>query len=459
MGYAGRALRRIALSLRPRTPAESADAAGQPAAASSRRSGRSTFARDAVRVTALVGLLLAVMVVSFGAGVWAAPYVRAQVTVPATPPSEDGDHLAPFWQSWRLVQDHFAFKDNVDPQKMAYGAIRGMIDTLDDEGHTRFLSPAEVKLEDSNLHGKFEGIGAELTSRDGRPTIVAPIEGSPAERAGLRPGDVMVRVDGEDVADLTLSQIVSRVRGPRGTTVRLDVIHPGQTVITSVTIVRDEVSVPMVTWAIVPGTSVAHVRIAQFGHNVSSELRQALKDARAAGATSLIVDVRNNPGGLLDQAIGVTSEFQDGGVVLLQEDREGNRKSYPARRGGTALDLPMVVLANEGSASAAEIFAGAMQDNGRARVVGARTVGTGTVLSPYPLSDGSTLLLGTAQWLTPGGRAIRKEGIQPDVEVPLPADVDLLSPRVQRTSSPEAVRGSEDAQFLRALELLEAQRN
>lgn len=411
-----------------------------------------------LQLVVLTGLMLVVIAASFGAGVWAAPYVRAQVLPAPAPPADLDQQFAPFWQAWNLVEQHFVYRGAIDRQKMTYGAIQGMLSSLDDEGHTRFLSPAELKLEESNLKGQFEGIGAEVTTRNGRPTIVAPIEGSPADRAGLRAGDVVVRVDGADVSDLTLTELVSRIRGPKGSAVRLDVIHPGQSAVSQLAIVREEIKVQMVTWAMIPGTTVAHVRISQFGSRADSELRQALGEARGAGATGLVLDVRNNPGGLLDQAVAVASEFQDHGIVLWEEDREGRRKSFQVRRGGVAVDLPMVVLANEGSASAAEIFAGAMQDNGRAVVVGATTFGTGTVLSSFPLDDGSAVLLGTAQWLTPSGRAIRKQGIRPDVEVQLPTSVELLSPRAERSLSASEVRQSGDAQLLRGLELVQAGR-
>jgi carboxyl-terminal processing protease len=402
--------------------------------------------------------MLLVIALSFGAGVWAAPYVRAQVLPAPTPPADLNEQMAPFWQAWSLVEQHFAFKDNVDHQKMVYGAIQGMLSTLDDEGHTRFLSPDEVKLEQSNLQGRFEGIGAEVGTRNGRPTIVAPIEGSPAERAGIRSGDVIVRVDGQDVSGLTLTEIVSRIRGPKGSAVQLQVLHPGASVPTELAIVREQIQTQMVTWAMLPGTTVAHIRISQFGQQADAELKQAIAGARAAGATGLVVDIRNNPGGLLDQAVAVSSEFEDNGVVLLQEDRDGRRRSFPVRRGGVAIDLPMVVLTNEGSASASEIFAGAMQDDGRAVVVGAKTFGTGTVLTSFPLGDGSVVLLGTAQWLTPSGRAIRKQGIKPDVPVQLPANAEMLAPRAERTMTSGELQRSADAQLLRGLELVQAGR-
>jgi carboxyl-terminal processing protease len=187
-------------------------------------------------------------------------------------------------------------------------------------------------------------------------------------------------------------------------------------------------------------------------------LTAAIRDAEAAGATSLIVDVRNNPGGLLRQAVSVTSQFLTDGYVLQQEDADGNRQVFPVKEGGIATDIPLVVLINRGSASSSEIFAGALQDHGRAVVVGETTFGTGTVLQPFRLDDGSTLMLGTSQWLTANGRLIRKQGIQPDVEVELAIGTRLLSPGVVETLTAEELQQSEDAQLLKALELLEAKK-
>jgi carboxyl-terminal processing protease len=406
---------------------------------------------------ALGFLLVAVvfLAVAFGAGVAAAPAVRAQLAPAAPTPTGLDQQLQPLREAWGIVESRYVFKDKIDRDKMTYGAISGMLNTLDDEGHTRFLSPTELKSEESNLLGRFDGIGAEVTSRNGRITIVTPIDGSPAERAGIRPGDIIATIDGEAVGEATVTDVVNKIRGPRGTTVKLQVLHPGDTKLTDLSIVRDEIKVQMASWAMVPGTTVAHIKLSQFGQTVDAELRESVKAAKAAGATAIVVDVRNNPGGLLDQAIAVGSEFVDKGVLLQQEDRDGNRKSYEARPGGLALDLPMVVLTNEGSASASEIVAGAMQDSGRAKVVGATTFGTGTVLSSFELSDGSAMLLGTAQWLTPNGRVIRKQGIKPDVEVPMGLDVDLLVPRDEKTMTAEDFRKSPDVQLRRAVAQLD----
>ncbi len=206
----------------------------------------------------------------------------------------------------------------------------------------------------------------------------------------------------------------------------------------------------------IPGTDTALIRLSQFNANLEDNIKEAIAEAEEAGATRLILDVRNNPGGLLDQAIGVTSQFLKDGNVLMQEDAEGNREPYPVRKGGVAQDIPIAVLVNRGSASSSEIFAGAIQDHNRGVVVGETTFGTGTVLRPFDLDDGSLLLLGTSQWLTAKGRLIRKQGIEPDVIVELPAGADLIGPTDLEDLTVAELLDSEDKQLLKALELLDA---
>lgn len=362
-----------------------------------------------------------------------------------------------FWQAWDLIEQHFVYRDALDPQRLIYGAIRGLVDALGDEGHSRFLTPEEYRLEESSLRGAFEGIGAEVTIRDGRPTIVTPLEGSPAERAGLRPGDVILKVDGQDATHWTLTELVTRIRGERGTTVELTVLRPDQGQVLVLRIRREEIKIAAVSWAMVPGTALAHLRLSQFTANTVAELQGALREARAQGARGLILDLRNNPGGYLDQAIGTISQFVGQGIAVIQEDAQGRRQEYPVQPNGLATDLPLVVLVNEGTASAAEIVAGALQDHRRGPVIGERTFGTATVLSTFRLRDGSALLLGTAQWLTPSGRSLRRQGIQPDEVVPLGPNAEPLTPRQLRAMPATAVLAFGDAQFNRALERLQAQ--
>jgi carboxyl-terminal processing protease len=399
------------------------------------------------RLTSILGLVIAFMlgaIVSRGMDVYQA---RAEANRP---------DLVLFWKAWDVAQENFVYRNALDSQKMIYGAIRGMIDALGDDGHSRFLTPDEVKAERSALRGQFDGIGAEVNVRNGRPVVVAPLEDSPAERAGLLAGDTIMTVDGVDVTSYTLTELVTKVRGARGTPVTLTVLHPGDSASVDLTIVRDEVKSPSVTWALVPGTTVGHVRISRFGQGTGREVTDAITTAKAAGADRLVLDLRNNPGGLLSEAIASASQVLKEGDVLLEEDASGARRPYPVRKGGIALDLPVAVLINRGSASASEIFAGAVQDHKRGTVVGERSFGTGTVLTPFNLDDGSQLYLGTSQWLTPSGRVIRKAGIQPDVTLQLPNNVRAISPREERTMSVGTLLERNDAQLLKAVELLGA---
>jgi carboxyl-terminal processing protease len=361
-----------------------------------------------------------------------------------------------FWQAWEIVQDKFVDRGALIETELEYGAIRGMIEALGDEGHTAFMTPEEVVRQRTDISGKFTGIGAYVGVENGVPMIVAPFEGSPAEEAGVQAGDIIMEVDGADVTTWSISDVVDVIRGEEGTEVVLTVLRPEESDSLEISITRGEITVPAATWAMVPGTNVAMIRLSQFNANAHRQLKQVLREAMDGGAESLIVDVRNNPGGLLDQVIRVTSEFLSDGNVLQQEDAAGQRKPYAVKRGGIATEIPMVVLMNEGSASSSEIFAGAIQDHERGLTVGETTFGTGTVLEPFALDDGSGLLLGTSQWLTADGRLIRKQGIEPDVTVELSFGADLLFPRDLDEIGVEDLLQSEDTQLLKALELLDA---
>jgi len=404
---------------------------------------------------ALISLgLLILSSVAFGAGVafggsgllFEPPVVRAQ---------DSPDEFAVFWEVWNLAQDNFVDQEALDPQQLTYGAINGLIRALGDEGHTRFLTPEEVQRQRTDISGTFFGIGARVGLEEGLPVIVAPFDGSPADQAGIEAGDIIIEVDGTDVTGLSLGETVDMIRGERGTEVVLTVFRPDTGESLEIPIIRDEIKIPGATWSMIPGTNTALIRMSQFNANLEDNIKEVVAEAKAAGADHLVVDVRNNPGGLLDQAIGVTSQFLKDGDVLLQEDSDGNRQAFAVRSGGVATDIPLAVLINQGSASSAEIFAGAIQDHNRGIVVGETTFGTGTVLQPYDLQDGSALLLGTSQWLTPEGRLIRKQGIEPDVTVELPVGSDLITPTELEELTVSSLLSSEDEQLLKALELLD----
>jgi carboxyl-terminal processing protease len=414
-----------------------------------------------IKIT-LVVLVLAVLVFgAFGAGIalgsssWLVQAGEA-LPHPAAVAADGGPaEFDTFWQAWDIVHDRFIDRDALDETGLEYGAIRGMIEALGDEGHTVFMTPEELDRRQTDISGTFSGIGALLGIKDSLPVIVAPFDGSPADQAGVAAGDIIMEVDGQDVTAWSLSDIVDSIRGTEGTDVVLTVFRPEEGTSLELAITRGEITVPAATWAMLPGTDVALIRLSRFSANAEEELLAAIRGAEAAGAASLIVDVRNNPGGLLDQAVRVTSHFLKDGNVLQREDAQGHRKAYPVRPGGKATDIPMVVLINEGSASSAEIFAGAIQDHQRGLIVGETTFGTGTVLEPFVLDDGSGLLLGTSQWLTANGRLIRKQGIDPDVVVELPMGTEFLQPGELQDWTAAELLESEDAQALKALELLD----
>jgi carboxyl-terminal processing protease len=402
------------------------------------------------------GLVLVLMLATaaFAAGIYADRLLNPAATVPTTEPAGVTDQFQVFWQAWNLAERYYVDKTALDPKRMTYGAISGMLDSLGDVGHTRFLTPEDLKAEQEALAGKLQGIGIEVTIRNGLPTVVAPIDGSPAAEAGLRPGDVIVKVNGELTSKMSLSQVVSKIRGPAGTQVTITIVHRGSTEMIDKTITRANIQVPNVTWAMLPGRSVAVVRISQFGEGEADELNNALNGARTAGAKGLVLDLRNSPGGYVDQAVRSASQFMNSGVVYIERDRDGNQKPVSVRGRGIATDMPMVTLVNEGTASASEILAGALQDNGRSKIVGQRTFGTGTVLSLFQLKDGSAIYLGTSEWLTPKGKAIRNNGIEPDIEEPMASDASPLVPGAIKRMNWQQIQQSGDAQLLKALELL-----
>jgi carboxyl-terminal processing protease len=357
-------------------------------------------------------------------------------------------------EAWNTIERVYVDRAAVKPKQMTYGAISGMVDSLGDTDHSRFLTPEMVKQERNFTKGELEGIGAELRMKNNRVTIVTPFDNSPAQRAGLKPGDVILRVNGDDVSGLPLEQVVTRILGPSGTLVRLTVLQAATGRTVEVSIVRARIIIQSVTWHRLPGTAATHLRIATFSKGVAVDLREALTDMQRDGAGGLILDLRNNPGGLFDEAVSTASQFLPGGDVVLEKNATGKITAVPVESGGVALTLPMAVLINGGTASGAEIVAGALQDAHRAILVGEKTFGTGTVLKEFPLSDGSALLLAINEWLTPSGQVIWHRGITPNVVVSLPLDVTPLIPEREKGMTVAELRASGDEQLLRALDLL-----
>jgi carboxyl-terminal processing protease len=373
--------------------------------------------------------------------------------IPAAP-SDTTSSLQLMREAWDRIQESYVDRSAVDNQQLTYGAVSGMVDALGDTGHSRFLTPEMVRQLQNYNAGQFEGIGVEVQTKNGQLVIVAPFDGSPARQAGLRPGDIILAAGGVSIEGLPIDQATSHILGPAGTTVTLTILTPATGQTRDVTLTRAHITLHNVLWQRLPGTDIAHLRIAAFSQGVTEDLKQALTDIRQQGLTGIVLDLRNNAGGQLNEAIGVASQFLSGGNVFLEKDASGEVTPVPVTEGGLALDAPLIVLTNQGTASAAEIVAGALQDAGRAKLVGETTFGTGTVLLQFNLSDGSALLLATEEWLTPKGRVIWHQGIAPDDVVTLPPNTDLLLPEAEAGLTPEQVLSSGDAQLLRALELL-----
>jgi carboxyl-terminal processing protease len=401
---------------------------------------------------------LSVILISVGVGLVGGILLDHQGFVAFAPSPTGATETAPNWrllaEVWHTIQRFYVDRSAVQPHRLTYGAINGMVDALGDTGHSSFLTPEMVDLVRSVTEGQFEGIGAEIQMKDKRVVIVTPLDNSPAQRAGLRPGDIILQVNQESVTRLPLEQVVQRIRGPRGTTVTLTLLDPNTEQTRDVTLIRARVAVHNVTWQHLPGTTVVHVRIAGFSQGVTKDLQQALTALEQQGLTHIVLDLRNNPGGLLNEAVATASQFLSSGTVLLVRDAHGTTTPVPIQKQGVAPGLPLVVLINQGTASAAEIVAGALQDAHRAVLVGETTFGTGTVLKPFPLSDGSALMLAIEEWLTPNGRVIWHQGIAPDVVVALTPPATLLFPDTERTLTAAQLQASDDAQLLHAVHLV-----
>ena len=361
-------------------------------------------------------------------------------------------------QAWNTIDHSFVHRATLAPSDLAHGAIRGMVESLGDTGHSRFLTPKMRQVEREVTQGTLEGIGAEVQKKQDQVIIVAPLDNSPAQRAGLNPGDVILKVNGQPVSGLPLEEIVARIVGPANTRVEITILTPSTGQTRDVPLVRSRLKLQSVTWHQLPGTAIAHVRISLFSKGVTAELHRALRDIERAGMAGIVLDLRNNPGGLFSEAIETVSQFIGTGNAVLERDGAGHVTPVPVKSGGVALHIPVVVLINGGTASAAEIVAGALADSHRATLVGEKTFGTGTILQPFPLEDGSALLLATKEWLTPAGRLIWHQGIPPDSSVALPPETPLLRPLVERNLTVAAFHSTADGQLLRALELLQTRR-
>ncbi len=352
-------------------------------------------------------------------------------------PTSEGVDLV--GEAWEYVFDHFVDRDGLDPDEVSEGAIRGMIEALDDPW-SLYFDAEDYQLIQSGLEGKFGGIGAVVSVVDGQITISKPIAGGPAEKAGIVVGDQVLEVDGESTEGLSLDQVVAKMRGDEGTEVRLLILHPDAEEPVEIVVTRDVIQVDTVEVEMLDD-DVARIEVSRFTSRTATELESALESVLGNGTKGLVLDLRDNPGGVLDVAVSVTSQFLDDGIVLYSLDGEGNRKDYSVRDGGLALDIPLVVLVNGGSASASEIVAGALQNHERAVLIGEVTRGKGSVNADFRLSDGSAIRLTIQRWYTPDGREIEGIGLTPDIAVELTQEDREQGRDPQLERALEEVRG------------------
>lgn len=379
-------------------------------------------------------------------------------------PSGTSVDFGVFWDVWSKLTRYYIEPQTIDVQKLVHGAITGMVASVGDP-YTSYFPPQENKQFKEDLGGAFEGIGAELGMKDSRVVIISPLKGTPAEAAGVKPNDIILKVDDADTAGWTVEQAVNKIRGQKGTKVKLTLFSPTDTNgPRDVSIVRNTITVPsVISWVknlrdvteISKATEaatlrsrssndrVAYIKLTRFGDNTNADWNKAvdgiLQSEKSSGKVAgLILDLRNNPGGYLDGAVYIASEFMKGGTVVSQVNSDGTRQDYPTDRKGKLTDMKVVVLVNGGSASAAEIVSGALRDSNRAKLVGETTFGKGTVQTPFDLSGGSSVHITTGKWLLPKGSSISKKGLTPDVAV----GIDI------------ATADTADAQLSKAIELL-----
>jgi len=340
-----------------------------------------------------------------------------------------------FWEAWHLIEHEFYTEEPLDYQTMTYGAIRGMVASLGDR-HTVFLTPAQADMFNEDLEGKFGGIGVTVSmTEEGQLRVVKLIPGAPAEQAGLEPGDMILEVDGKPIKGMDLAQAIALIRGPQGTEVRLLIRHvTGE--VSEVAIKRALIEVPT-TESRMLDNGIAYLALWECNGLATREVRENLPKLLKENPRALILDLRGNPGGYLHIAVEVASEFVPDGLILIERGSDGSETKHKARSGGMATKIPLVVLIDRASASAAEIIAGAIQDHQRGILIGERTFGKGSVQVSERLSDGSGLQLTIRRWYTPANRQIEGQGLTPDIEVEM-TDQDLQAhrdPQLERAIS------------------------
>ncbi|MDP6647240.1 MAG: S41 family peptidase [Dehalococcoidales bacterium] len=359
-----------------------------------------------MRFTVVTMLVLVSLVLSFSAG--------CRLASQATP--SPTQNIKVVKEAWDIIFENYVDRTKLDPTNLSAEAIKGMVKALDDP-YTTYMNPQTYKLSTSDFQGKFHGIGATVGLKDNKLTIIAPILDSPAAKAGIKPGDTILEINGQSTAGMSVEEAVSRIRGPKGTAIRLLIQHLDDVELIEIEIIRAEIKLPSVSFGM--EGDIAYIKISYFTEYTNEELLPVLANVAQSGATGIILDLRSNPGGLLDTVVDVASHFIKEGIIVSTVDNQGRKESSSVHSDGTKTDLPMVVLTNNHSASGSEVLAGALQDYDRAIIAGTETYGKGSVNKLYRLEDGSGLYITIARWFTPNGRMIEGRGITPDYELDL----------------------------------------
>jgi carboxyl-terminal processing protease len=339
-----------------------------------------------------------------------------------------------FWHVWATIKKNYV-NQPVEDKDLFYGALKGLVMGLDDP-YSTFLEPEMAKEFLESMSGSFEGVGMEIGIKDGRLTVVAPLPHTPAFRAGLRAGDKIFAINGKDTSTMNLDEAVHLIRGPKGTPVVLTIWHPGENATEEVSIIRDVINIKTVSWEL-KENQIAYLSITHFNEETWSEFKDIAQVIVRADPQGLIVDLRNNPGGYLDTAVKIAGYWIADEVAVFSKDSSGKETEYHASGKGELSHLPTIVLVNQGSASASEILAGALQDYDHAVILGEQTFGKGSVQELESLFDGSALKLTVANWYTPLGRFISEEGIVPDIKVELTEEdfINEQDPQLERAQS------------------------
>ena len=356
--------------------------------------------------------LIIVILFVFSLGFW---FGKSQIVCSVCPP-EDLD-FSLFWEAWKTIEEKYVDKEKIDVQEMIYGAIAGMIKSLDDP-YTVFLKPDDSKRFIEDVKGTFEGVGMEIGIRNNQLQVIAPLEGTPAQKAGLRSGDKIIKIDGESTIDMTIDQAVNLIRGTKGTKVILTVFREEWSETRDIEITRDSIDIPSLKLEI-REDKIAYLKLYHFSEKAGYDFSQAAVKILASEAEAIILDLRNNPGGYLEIAQDIAGWFLEKQEIVVIEDfgEDREQKQFLAKGNARLANYPLVVLINQGSASGSEILAGALRDNKQAIIIGQTSFGKGSVQELIRLKQGSSIKITIAKWLTPKGDLITDIGLEPDIKV------------------------------------------